>query len=223
MKKIAIIGSGKIGSTEGKLWLRTGHDVMYGSRNPEKLTDKSLGKEAKIGTIDEAISFGQIVLIATPWEAAEELLKDKSRFEGKIIIDASNPYIKKNPSQPQKPENLELKEFPNGSSATEYRTKMLDSVPLVKSYNILTAEFQKEAANRPSDNKVVMPLAGDDATAKNVVAQLIRDSGFEPFDVGSARDGKYMEPPRGESSLYGEEWTIETVKEKLDHIKKLDK
>lgn len=53
---------------------------------------------------------------------------------------------------------------------------------------------------------------------KKVVAKLIQDSGFVPFDVGSAAMGRFIEPPRGESSLYGEEWHQGTIQEAFEKL-----
>ena len=57
------------------------------------------------------------------------------------------------------------------------------------------------------------------AAAKQVVAQLIRDSGFAPYDVGDADQAVFIEPPRGENSLYGEEWHRDTIDEKLRQLR----
>lgn len=217
--KIGIIGSGNIGSTEGKLWIKAGHDVMYGSDNVQRLRTKGLSRKAKMGTISEAIAFGDVILIALPWEVAEDLLEDSSPFGGKIIIDATNPYTVKDPTKPRTGDNTYLFTPPDGSSATAYRSKKLPEVPLVKAYNSLTAQFQKEAAGRNSNNRVVMPYAGNNQEAKQVVAQLIKDSGFAPYDVGDADAARFIEPPRGDRSLYGEEWSLNTIQSRLQDLR----
>lgn len=52
---------------------------------------------------------------------------------------------------------------------------------------------------------VAMPYAVNDLKAKEIVAQLITDSGFDPFDVGDTANGKLLDLPMGEGSLNGEE------------------
>ena len=205
MMKIGIIGSGNIGSTEGKLWLKAGHQVMYGSRHPESLPDKDLGNGAQYGIIREAAEFGEVVLLSVPWSALDEVIAQLGdAVAHKVVIDATNQY---GPGGQVR--------LPDGQTATAYNTSRIRCQGLVKAYNTLTAGFQQKAGNSTEENRVVMPYAGDNEAAKQVVAQLIRDSGFAPYDVG---DAAFIEPPRGEDSLYGEEWHLDTIVEKLKQL-----
>ena len=73
--KIGIIGAGDVGSTLGKEWAKRGHEIVFGVRNIQSPKVKSLLKIAdsniKVATISEAASFGQVVLLAVPWEACQ--------------------------------------------------------------------------------------------------------------------------------------------------------
>jgi predicted dinucleotide-binding enzyme len=77
--KIGIIGAGDIGSTLGKAWAKRGHQIMFGIRNPESLKAKKLLSSQdinlQIGNIDEAINFGEVIVLAVPWEVALEIVK----------------------------------------------------------------------------------------------------------------------------------------------------
>jgi predicted dinucleotide-binding enzyme len=75
-----------------------------------------------------------------------------------------------------------------------------------KSFNTLTSAFQAEAASRQGDDRVVQWLCGDDAQAKQVVADLITDAGFVPVDLGGTADCAVMEAPRRPGAVYGEEY-----------------
>jgi predicted dinucleotide-binding enzyme len=75
-----------------------------------------------------------------------------------------------------------------------------------KSFNTLTSVFQAQAAGRQGDDKVVQWLCGDDADAKQVVAELITDAGFVPVDLGGIAGCAVMEAPRRPGALYGEEY-----------------
>ena len=96
--KIGVIGSGRIGSTIGGLWVKAGHEVMFSDRDPEqvKRAIDGLGPEsrpkARAGSVHEAASFGDAVLIAVPY-AALPAIRDEvgSRLRGKVIIDPNNP------------------------------------------------------------------------------------------------------------------------------------
>lgn len=92
---IAILGPGNIGGTLGKKWAAAGHQVRFGARQPDDPKYSSLLEgiqgEASVVTIDAALAFGQVVLLAIPGGAVSEMMaKLGGRLNGKIIIDATN-------------------------------------------------------------------------------------------------------------------------------------
>ncbi len=207
--KIGIIGSGRIGSTVGKLWAQAGHDLMFSSRHPEQLQDLAarVGAGARASTIREAAQFGDVVLLSVPWVGVKEALAASGPLDGKILIDTTNQFT---------PNGLE--QFPNGMTASEFNARQASGARLVKAYNTLTATFLTDSAGRTGSNRVVMPYAGEDSEAKRVVAGLIKDSGFEPFDVGGWNEVIYIEPPRRPGAFYGEEWHLDTAHELLEQL-----
>src|SRR5438477_139264 len=76
--KIGVIGSGKIGSTLGGLWIKAGHEVMFSDRDAEtaKRVASELGSRARTGTVPEAVAFGEAVLIAVPYGALPAVQKE---------------------------------------------------------------------------------------------------------------------------------------------------
>ena len=92
--KIGIIGAGHIGSTIGGFWVKAGHPVMFSSRHPEelqKLTD-ALGPLAKAGTVEEALAFGDAILLAVPYKVIPQIAEDYApKFAGKVVLDAAPP------------------------------------------------------------------------------------------------------------------------------------
>src|SRR5689334_23627515 len=92
--KIGIIGSGRIGSTFGGLWVKAGHEVMFSDRDPEqvKRVVESLGPRARSGSVQEAVAFGEAVLIAVPYGALPAI-RDQvgAQLRGKVVIDPNNP------------------------------------------------------------------------------------------------------------------------------------
>jgi len=69
--KIGIVGSGQIGGLIGKLWSQAGHEVLFSSRHPEQLAElvEQAGGTARAGTPEEAIAFGDVVLLSIPFVA----------------------------------------------------------------------------------------------------------------------------------------------------------
>src|SRR5271169_1742541 len=91
--KIGVIGSGRLGGTIGGLWVKAGHPVLFSSRHPEELSGlvDSLGPLAKAGTVQEAATFGEVILIAVPYAALPQIGKDyATELKGKVVIDACN-------------------------------------------------------------------------------------------------------------------------------------
>ena len=92
--KIGVIGSGRIGSTLGGLWVKAGHEVMFSDRDQEqvKRAIDGLGPRARAGTVHEAAVFGDAILIAVPYAALPAIRDEVGiRLRGKVVIDPNNP------------------------------------------------------------------------------------------------------------------------------------
>lgn len=207
--RIGIIGSGRIGGTVGRLWAQAGHEVFFSSRHPEDLTDlvAQAGRGARAGTIREAAEFGDVILLSVPWGGVADALAAAGPLQGKILIDTTNQFSSGG-----------LEQLPNGMSAAEYNSRRAAGARLVKAYNTLTAGFQAQSAGRTGADRVAMPYAGEDSEAKSIVASLINDSGFAPFDVGGWDTVHFMEPPRRAGAFYGEEWNLDTARGLLEQL-----
>ena len=91
--KIGIIGTGNVGGTLGTGWARKGHEVMFGARDlaDTKLQRLLTQSDAKVSTVQDAASFGDVVVIAVPWPATEEAIRNAGKLSGKILLDCTNP------------------------------------------------------------------------------------------------------------------------------------
>ena len=88
--RIAIIGAGSVGATLGRAWIKHGEDVIWGLRNPADPKHAALPKE-RVKAPAEAVKEAEVVVIATPWSAAEAAIKSLGSLAGKIVIDCTNP------------------------------------------------------------------------------------------------------------------------------------
>src|SRR6187551_1837563 len=93
--KIAIVGAGNVGGTLGRNWAQKGHDIIFGVREPkaekvQKLLNTT-GPKASAVTPAEAAAAGDVIVLTTPWPAAEAALRSMGNLKGKIILDATNP------------------------------------------------------------------------------------------------------------------------------------
>lgn len=202
--RIGVIGAGRIGGNIGKLLAQAGHEVLFSfSRDQAKLQALAddAGAGAQVGTPAEAAAFGDLIVVSVPWALVDKVLAEAGSLDGKIVIDTTNPYT----AQGRQP-------LPEGMSAAQVNAEKVPNARWVKAYNTLTAGFQATSAGRTGSDRVVLFYAGDNSAAKQVVADLIADSGFEPVDVGSLaiEDVGHMEP-KGE--LYGEEFHLTEARE----------
>jgi 8-hydroxy-5-deazaflavin:NADPH oxidoreductase len=192
--RIGIVGAGRIGGNAGRLFAGAGHEVMFsGSRDPAKLEAAATAAGgARTGSPSEAVEFGEVVMLSVPWRAVEDVVAQMGPLDGKVVIDTTNQYGAGGWEQLPKP-------------AAQVNAERMPGARLVKAFNTLTVGFQSEAPGRG----VAMFLGGEDAAAKELVAGLIGEIGFEPVDVGGWAEVPIMEAPRRDGSVYGEEYSGE--------------
>jgi 8-hydroxy-5-deazaflavin:NADPH oxidoreductase len=187
--RIGIVGAGMIGSTVGKLWIDAGHEVRFASRHPEELRSlvEKLGARASAGTPAHAAAFGEVVMITVPLVALPELARTLApTLAGKVVIDTSNAYEKRDGAVAR-----EATKHPRGSAG--WAEEKFPRARWVKGFNTVYFKTLEKEAHRSGD-KVGIPLAGDDPAAVEVMAQLVRDAGFDPVPVGPLPRGKEFEP-----------------------------
>ncbi len=176
--RIGIIGAGRLGGTVGQLWVQAGHEVLFSSRHPEELVamTRQLGPRASTGTPRQAAEFGSVLLFAVPYDALPQLGRDlRETLRGKVVLDACNPSSGSGSA-------LAREAHANGVGQTS--AKYLPGTRLVRAFSAVDATAVAASAGRQS-GKLGVPLAGDDAQAVQVAAQLVRDAGCEPVVVGS--------------------------------------
>jgi len=194
--KIGVIGSGRIGSTIGGLWVKAGHEVMFSDRDAEqvKRAIADLGPQAKAGSVHEAASFGDVVLIAVPYMALPAIRDEVGlRLRGKVVIDPNNPV-------PARDGDMAVGAKEKGAGVST--AALLPGVRTVRSFNSWGYTTMAREANRPAP-RMALPVAADDAEALKIGMRLVSDAGFDPvnagslaaskaYDLGSAVSGKVM-------------------------------
>lgn len=188
--RIGIIGSGNIGATAARLFVRAGHEVALsnsrGGQGLEALVAE-LGPNGKATTIDEAARFGEVVLVAIPFGKFSTLPADG--FKNKVVIDAGNYY----PERDGRFAELDRDE----TTSSELMASHLKEARLVKGFN--TIYFKHLAtqgdASRPLEGRRAIFIAGDDSGAKEIVARLIEELGFSAVDTGFLHEGGRSQQP----------------------------
>lgn len=188
--KIGILGSGLVGRTLAEGFIGHGHNVMVGSRNPEKMTawQKDIGRGVRIGDFAQTASFGDIVVLAIKGTAAEECVKlaGTDVLAGKTVLDATNPIADAEPTQGV------LKFFTNlDESLMERLQKLAPRARFVKAFNSVGAAFMIEPK---FESKPTMFICGNDNSAKEQAREIIEKCGWEVEDMGGAVAARAIEP-----------------------------
>ncbi len=190
MKKVAILGSGMVGQTLARGFLRYGNDVAIGTQNPTKKIDwdQATGKSPDVTTYEQAAQGADILVLAVKGTVAEDVVKAvAAHASGKTVIDAANPIAE------LPPENGVLRFFTNlDESLMERLQKLVPTAHFVKAFNsvgsarMVNPDF---AGIRPT-----MFICGNDAAAKQEVSTILDQFGWDVEDMGSVQAARAIEP-----------------------------
>jgi predicted dinucleotide-binding enzyme len=189
MKKVAVLGSGQVGDVLANGFLAHGFSVMRATREPQKLQawKQSAKGEAAVGTYAEAAKWGEIIVLAVKGMVAEDVL-DQCGHEvlaNKIIIDTTNPIG----SEP--PDHGVIRYFTNANeSLMERLQKKVPAARFVKAFNSVGNVFM---VNPKFETPPTMFFCGNDASAKQEVAEILTKFGHEPFDCGGVEAARPIE------------------------------
>jgi NADPH-dependent F420 reductase len=180
---IGIIGTGHMGGTLGGLWAQKGNKVFFGSRDVRKAAGliRVIGENIAVGSYAEAVKFGDVILLATPWWATKEALESAGSLHGKILIDCTNPLKKDYSGLTTTPE----------LSGGEEVAQWAPGAKVVKAFNSISFAILK-SPNFGQQN-AGMFYCGDDAEAKSIVAGLARELGLDPVDCGPLKTAGMLE------------------------------
>ena len=184
--RIALIGTGSVGSSLARAWSRAGHDITLGVRDADKPEVQALASEtqAAVAAPADAAQAADVVVLAVPWNAAEPAVRALGDLGDRIIIDCTNPL---GPTEG----GLGLT-IGHSQSGAEMIAGWITGGRLVKTLNQVGAEMMETATRLPQ--RAVMFMAGDDETAKVTVSALLSDLGFEPLDAGDLTKSRLLEP-----------------------------
>jgi len=193
---IGIIGSGALGSNLARALAKKGIvATISNSRGPASLGAlvQELGPSIKAGTTAEAAS-ADIVVAAVRWTDAEKILSGLPAWNGRIVIDGTNPVEFLDPSSPDaKDPGNPLAAYGikavdlGGRYSSEVFSQLVPGARVVKAFNHLDANVLSEP--QVAGGKRVLFYSGDDAPAKAEVRKIIEEAGFAPVDLGSLEVG----------------------------------
>jgi predicted dinucleotide-binding enzyme len=189
--RVGVLGTGVVGRRLAAGFRGRGHDVMIGSRDPEKpeLRDwlSAEGEGIRAGTFADTAAEGELLVLAVLGDAAEQVIAEAGRasFAGKVVIDAMNPLDFSGGFPPQ----LSIS---GDDSLGERVQRALPDAKVVKAFNIIGNPYFVDPGF--GEGQPTMLIAGDDPDAKRTVTDLLADFGWsDVIDIGGIEGSRELE------------------------------
>ncbi|MDO8645291.1 MAG: NADPH-dependent F420 reductase [Candidatus Planktophila sp.] len=166
MTSISIIGNGNMGQAIAGLASKAGAQVQL------------------LGETDSHVpATGEILVLAVPYPAIQKVLKERaSQFEGKIVVDITNPVNF---------ETFDSLTVPADSSAAAEIAAQLPKAKVLKAFNTTFAGTL--ASGLIGSLMTTVLIAGDDGEAKAKLANLLAGAGLKTLDVGGLKRARELE------------------------------
>jgi 8-hydroxy-5-deazaflavin:NADPH oxidoreductase len=184
--KIGIIGAGHIGGVLTRRLTQLGHDVtVANSRGPETLTKLAADTGARAGTVTDAASEKDLVIVTIPEKSVSELPKGLFEHSRAVVVDTGNYY-------PQR--DGRIGEIESGTTESRWVSEQIGR-PVVKAFNTIQSNHLLKNGRPAGDReRIALPIAGDDPNAKALVSRLIDELGFDAVDAGGLDDSWRQQP-----------------------------
>jgi predicted dinucleotide-binding enzyme len=183
--EIAIIGAGNVGTALANAWIKRGHQIAFGVRDPESAKARSLAQQfptARLHLNGEAAHHAEIIVLATPWQSTEEAVQTCGDLQGKTIIDCTNPLKS----------DLSGLEVGFSTSGAEVIAEWAHGSDVFKTMNQIGARLM-DAPSFDSTVKPVMFVCGEGARKASVIL-LVEQLGFTVIDAGELKTARLLEP-----------------------------
>ena len=132
---IALIGTGDVSRAFGHRLAELGHQVVYGSRTPERADVQEMvqaaGDRASAALPADAAAQAEIVMLNVPWSVAEEVVLGLGDLPGKIVIDPINPRVVDEDG---------YRNYPTYTSNAERIQNLAPRPYVVKAFNTISAD-----------------------------------------------------------------------------------
>ncbi len=188
--KIGILGSGDVAQTLGGGFVKHGHEVVMGTRDPAKLADwVARHRPARAASFAEAAKFGELVVLAVKGTVALDAFRaaGAANFAGKPIIDATNPIAEAPPANGVLPFFTKHDE-----SLMERLQKEFPAARFVKAFNSVGHPLMVNPQLK--GGKPTMFICGNDDAAKQAVRKILDQFGWDTADMGKAEAARAIEP-----------------------------
>ncbi|MHA4739402.1 NADPH-dependent F420 reductase [Dyadobacter sp. MSC1_007] len=175
---IGIIGSGELGTCLASKLVALGHNIsIANSRGPASIQEFAEGIGAKAVTVEDAMK-NQVIIVSIPQKNIPDLPKNLFNKLPRevVVIDTGNYY-------PMLRDGVLPTLERSGIDSLWVQEEL--RFPIVKAFNAIYASSLNDLGKPAGDQeRIAIPVSGDDPTAKEIVSKLIQDLGFDAFDVG---------------------------------------
>ena len=188
--KFGTIGAGTVALAFARPALAAGHQVVLSCRHgPESLVGKvaELGDGAFAAPVEKAASL-DYVLLAVPWPNVEDALRGLPAWNGRVLIDATNPFSEYSPQ-------LVLADL-GDRGASEVVAALAPGARIVKAFNSIVTDRFNEGPAKNGGRRVIF-VSGDDSEPKEFIRELIKGFGFESIDLGGLVTGGRLQQAGG--------------------------
>ncbi|TCC49238.1 NADP oxidoreductase [Kribbella pittospori] len=171
--RIGTLGNGLMAAALAGQWVGE-HEVMIGGRDSRRASELAARIGARAGTLQEATTFGDVLLLALPAEVAVDAVRGLDIPPGRILIDCTNA--------------INQQDFTLAEPAMAERiARAVPHAHVVKAFNLAADSVWKHP------DGLGVPVCGDDPTALAKVGQLVRSLGSEPVQAGGLARAKLLE------------------------------
>jgi predicted dinucleotide-binding enzyme len=183
---VTIIGNGNMAKGIGIRLVNGGHKVTVHTKDETKGNElvaqlKATNESADVSFTAIGSNADEIVVLATPYTETEAIAKQYNGFDGKIVIDITNPV-----------DFTSFQLIPEaGQSGAQEIAKLIPGAKVVKALNTTLAGTLEAGTVDGKDLDVF--IAGDDQDAKNTVSELVKSSDMRPIDVGPLSNARHLE------------------------------
>jgi 8-hydroxy-5-deazaflavin:NADPH oxidoreductase len=188
--KFGTIGAGAVALAFSRAALARGHEVVLSSRRgPDVLADKvaELGRGASAASVEKAASL-EYVLLAVPWLNVESALQGLPGWNGRVLIDATNPFVETSPK-------LVLADL-GGKGASEIVAGLAPGARIVKAFNSIVTDRFNEGPVKTGGRRVIF-VSGDHLEPTAFIKTLIESFGFTAIDLGGLATGGRLQQAGG--------------------------
>jgi 8-hydroxy-5-deazaflavin:NADPH oxidoreductase len=184
--RLAVLGAGHVGPVIARLAIKAGYRVSIATSGDPKeieLITELVIPGAEPRWASDAVAGADIVVLAIPLHRFMDL--DPGLLAGKLVIDAMNYW----PAG-----DGVLKTFEDGGSSEIVAQRLADSTVVKALNHIGYHELEDRARPTGAADRQAAGVAGDDARAVAVIAELVDQIGYDPVTLVGLRAGRVLEP-----------------------------